>query len=142
MFGQFGIVQPVDFDAFGDLVAVGAVHQLEPVAQDVITADKIATDTDGPRGRRHVYGQIFLNFVNDFKVRRGFPDPSCYRRSGSAGRAGGRPRTAFGSGFHPFGPVDHHDGGIHGSEGAIGVFGEIRVAGRVHQIEAEVFEIK
>ena len=35
---QKRIVEAVDLDAFRDLVAVGAVHQLQPIAQDVVAA--------------------------------------------------------------------------------------------------------
>ena len=41
----------------GDLVAVGAVHQFQPVTQEVITADEIAPHTDGPAGGRHINGK-------------------------------------------------------------------------------------
>ena len=48
MLGQFGVIQPVDLDAVSDLVTVGAVHQFQPVAQDIVTADEIAAHADGP----------------------------------------------------------------------------------------------
>jgi hypothetical protein len=41
-----------------------------------------------------------------------------------------------------FGPVNHHDRGIHRCQGAVGVFGKVTVAGGVHQIEAIRAEIK
>ena len=67
VFGQLGVVQAINGDAFGHLVAVGAVHEFQPVIQHVIAADEITSLADGPGGGRHVDGQHFLDFVNDLK---------------------------------------------------------------------------
>ena len=42
-----------------------------------------------------------------------------------------------GLGLDALGAVDDHDGGVHGGQRAVGVLGEVRVAGRVHEVEAE-----
>ena len=67
MLRQLRIVQTVDFDALGDLVPVGTVHDLQPITQDIVASDKVAPLSDRPRGWRHVNGEIFLYFVNNLE---------------------------------------------------------------------------
>ena len=50
---EFRIIEPRDRDTFCHLVAIGAVHDVKPVMDQIIGADKVATDPDGPAGRRH-----------------------------------------------------------------------------------------
>ena len=142
MFGQFRIVQPIDFNAFCNLVAVGAVHQLQPVSQDVVTPDEIAALSDGPAGRGHVDGQVFLDLVNDFKDIPAFAvhlvaEGQDWQISQAADL-----EQLLCLAFHALCTVYHHDRGIHRRQRAIGVFGEIRVARCVYKIETEVVVIK
>ena len=67
VFSQFGVIQTVDLNALGHLVAVGAVHQLQPVVEHVITAQELAPHANRPARRCHVNREIFLNLVNDIK---------------------------------------------------------------------------
>ncbi len=67
MLGQFRVIQPVDLDAFGDLVAVRALHQFQPIVQHIVAAKEVATHTNGPRRRCHVNCEVFLDFVNNFE---------------------------------------------------------------------------
>ena len=42
-----------------------------------------------------------------------------------------------GLGLHALGAVDDHDGGVRGHQGAVGVLGEVLVAGGVQNVDAE-----
>ena len=46
--GQFRVVQPLQLDRFRQPVAVGAVHQFQPVGQKVVGAHEIPALADGP----------------------------------------------------------------------------------------------
>jgi hypothetical protein len=65
--GEFRVVEPFDLHRFGDLVAVGAVHQFQPVVDQVVAAEEIAPHADGPGRRGHVDGEVFLDLVDDLE---------------------------------------------------------------------------
>ena len=54
---DLGVVEAVDLDGLGHAVAVGAVHDLQPVVEHVVGADEVAAHADGPGGGRHVDGE-------------------------------------------------------------------------------------
>ena len=64
---QFGVVQSVNFDAFCNAVSVRAVHQFQPIIQQIVTAQKFTAHPDWPTGRRDINRKIFLDFIYDFK---------------------------------------------------------------------------
>jgi hypothetical protein len=139
---QFRIVEPLHLHALGDLVAVGAVHQFQPVVDQVVAAEKVAPHADGPTRRRHVDGEVFLDFVNNLECIAAF---AVHLVAKGQDRQIAQPADLeefLRLALHALGPVDHHDGGIHGSERAIGILREIGVAGRVHEVEAVVPEIE
>ena len=135
MFGKFRIVEAADLDGPALHVPLRPVHQLQPVVHHVIGAEEIATHPDGPGGRGDVQRQHLLNFIHDLKRVAAFPvhlvAEGQDRHVAQAAHLKQLPRLAL----YALSPVDHHDGGVHGGEGAVGVFAEIGVAGRVHQIE-------
>ena len=51
-------------------------------------------------------------------------------------------KELLGLAFNALRAVDHHHGRVYCSKRAVGVFGEVRVAGGVHKIEAQATEIK
>ena len=51
----------------GHAVAVGAVHELEPVAQHVVAAEELAAHADRPGGGRDVELQLLLDLVDDLE---------------------------------------------------------------------------
>lgn len=65
--GKLRIIETVDRNGSGHLVAVGAVHDLQPVMQEVIGADELAPHADGPAGRADVDGEVFLDLVDDLE---------------------------------------------------------------------------
>ena len=44
----------------------------------------------------------------------------------------------FGLALHPFGIVEDHHGRVHCSQGSVGVFGKVRVAWSIQEIDAEI----
>ena len=142
VFGQFRVIQPADFDAFGDLVAVGAVHQFQTVAQDVIGAHEFAAHTNGPGGGGDVDGKVFLNFVNDLKRIAAFAVQLVAEGQDRQIAQPADLKELLRLAFDTFGPVNHHHRRIHGRERAVRVFGKVRVTGCIHQIEAELLKIE
>ena len=47
MLFQFGVVQSVNFDAFCNAVSVRAVHQFQPIIQQIVTAQKFTATPIG-----------------------------------------------------------------------------------------------
>ncbi len=142
MFGQFGVIQTADLDAFGDLVAVGAVHQFQPVAQNIVAADEFASYTDGPRCRGHVNRKVFLDFVNNIESIAAFAVHFVAKGQDRKVAQTADLEQFLGLAFHALGPVDHHHGRIHRRQRAIGVFGKIRVAGGVNKVEPVLLKVK
>ena len=135
---KFGIVQPFDLDAVGHTVPVGAVHQFQTVAQHVITTDEIAAHADGPACRCHVDREVLLNFVNDFKSVAAL---AVHLVTEGQDRQIAHPadfKEFLRLAFHTLGPINDHHGGIHRCQRSVGVFGKVRVAGRVDEVEPVV----
>ena len=137
MLGKLWVIQPVDFNAGRNLVPVGAVHQFQPVAQDVITADEITAHADGPTGGGHVDGKVFLNLVNDLEH-----IPALAVHLVTEGQDWQVAHAAdlkqlLGLALHALCAVNHHDSGVDGRQRAVGIFREIGVAGGIYQIEPE-----
>ena len=83
-----------------------------------------------------------MNFVDDFKSIAAFAVHFVTKCQDRQVAQAAHLKQFAGLGFHAFGAVNDHDGGVHGREGAVGVFGKIRVARCVDKIVAEVFVIK
>ena len=142
MFGQFRVIHARNLDRFCHLVAVGAVHNLQPVVQEVIGAHKLAPNADGPAGRGDINRQILLNLVDDLKHIAAFAVHLVAKGQDRQVTQPADLKQLLRLAFHALGPVNHHDRGVDGGEGAIGVLGEIRVTGGVDQIEAELAVVK
>ena len=139
---SFGSSSPSICDRFRHLVAVGAVHDLQPVVQEVIGADEIAPHADGPACGRHVDGQVFLDLVDDLEGVAAFAVHLVAEGQDRQVAQAADLEQLAGLAFHALGAVDHHDRGIHGGQRAVGVFGKIAVAGGVDQVEAVLPEIE
>ena len=105
--------------------------------EQVIAADEFAPDPDGPGRRRYVDGQIFLNLVDDLEGIAAFAVHLVAKRQDRQIAHPADFEQFLRLAFHTLCAVDHHHGGVHGSQCAIGILGKIRVARRVHQIEPE-----
>ena len=136
MKGEFGVVHPRDLQALRDLVAVGTVHDFEAVVQQIIGADEIAANPDRPRGGCYVNREVFLNLVDDLEHIAAFAVHLVAKGQDRQVAQAADLEQLAGLGFDPLGPVDHHDGGVNGGQGPVGIFREIAVAGGVDQVEA------
>ena len=142
MFGQFRVIHARNLDRFCHLVAVGAVHNLQPVVQEIIGAHKLAPNADGPAGRGDINRQILLNLVDDLKHIAAFAVHLVAKGQDRQVTQPADLKQLLRLAFHALGPVDHHDRGVHSGEGAVGILRKIRVTGGVDQIEAELAVVK
>jgi len=142
VFGEPRVVEAVDLDAFTDPVAVGAVHQFQPVVQDVVAAEELAALADRPRGRGHVDRQIFLDLVDDLEGVAGLAVHLVAEGQDRQVAQAADLEQFLRLAFDPLGAVDHHDRRVDGGQGAVGILGKVRVAGGVDQVEAPAFEVE
>ena len=140
--GQPRIVQPLHRDRLRHLVAVGPVHQLQPVAQHVIAADELSPHADRPGCRCHVDGQVFLDLVDDLERVAGFAVHLVAEGQDRQIAQAADLEQLAGLRFDTLGPVDDHDRRIHRGQRPIGIFGKVAVARRIHQVEAMSVKIE
>ena len=142
MFLELRIIQTLDRNRRGDLVSIRTVHQFQLIAQNVIAADKLAADPNRPTCRGHVNRQILLNFVNDLKGIAALAVHFVTKRQDRQVAQAAHLKQLLGLAFHTLSAVNHHHGGINSRQRAVGILGEIRVAGSIHQIETVIAKIK
>ena len=131
-----GIIHAGDLQAVAGKFALGVVVQRnELVVDQVVAALELPPHADGPRRRRHVERQRLFDLVKNFKGLAGFAvhlvDEGHDRDVAQAADL----EQLQGLGLDTLGGVDDHDGGIHGRQRAVGVFGKVTVTGRVEQVE-------
>ena len=142
MLFQFGVVQSVNFDAFRNAVSVRAVHQFQPIIQQIVTAQKFAAHPDWPTGRCHINRKIFLDFIYDFKCIAAFAVHFVTKgQNWQIAQAADLEQFA-GLTFDALCAVNHHHSRIHSRQCAIGVFGKIAVAWGIHKVETEIMIFK
>ena len=138
--GHARVVEALHLDALGALVAVGAVHQLEPVVQHVVAAEEVAALADRPGGRADVELQLVLDLVDDLK---GVAGLAVHLVAEGQDRQVAQPadlEELAGLALDALGAVDHHDRGVDRGQRAVGVLGEVGVAGGVDEVEPPVAE--
>ena len=118
-----------------DAVLPGAVHGHEAIGQQVIGAGEFAGAADRPGHRGGVQRQGALDLIDQFegvaRLAVHLVDEGDDRDVAHAADFEEFPGLAFDA----LGGVEHHHGGVHCGEGAVGVLGEILVARRVEQVE-------
>jgi hypothetical protein len=140
MLRHLRIVEAGHADRLGAAVAVGAVHQLQPVGQHVVAADELAAHADRPGGGADVELKLLLDLVDDLEgVARLAVHLVAEGQDRKVAQAADLEELA-GLGLHTLRAVDHHDRGVDRGQRAVGVLGEVRVAGRVDEVEPPVVE--
>jgi hypothetical protein len=142
MLRELGVIDAGNLDAFSHLVAVGAVHDLKPVVQKIVSPYKFAPDADRPGGRGYVNRKVLLDLVDDLEHVAGFAVHLVAEGQDRQIAQAADLEQLAGLAFYALGAVDHHDCGVDGGQGAIGVFGKVAVAGGVDKVEAVVPEVE
>jgi len=129
------IVDPRDDLAGGDLAAVTGTEQVRSIRSQVIDPQEPLADTDRPGDGGTSDLQHLLDLVQDLKGVPALPVELV-----DEGEDGGIPQPAHiheldGALLHALGHIDDHQGGVHGREGTVGIFGEILVARRIQQVD-------
>ena len=140
LLGHARVVEALHLDALGAPVAVGAVHQLEPVAEHVVAADEVAALADRPGGRADVELQLVLDLVDDLE---GVARLAVHLVAEGEDRQIAQPadlEELAGLALDALGAVDDHDRGVDRGQRAVGVLGEVGVAGGVDEVEPPVAE--
>ncbi len=138
--GHPRVVEALHLHALGAAVAVGAVHQLQPVAEHVVAADEVAALADRPGGRADVELQLVLDLVDD---REGVARLAVHLVAEGQDRQIPEPadlEELAGLALDALGAVDDHDRGVDRGQRAVGVLGEVGVAGGVDEVEPPVAE--
>ena len=138
--GHARVVEPLHLHAPGPPVAVGAVHQLELVVQHVVAAEEVAALADRPGGRADVELQLVLDLVDDLE---GVAGLAVHLVAEGQDRQVAQPadlEELAGLALDALGAVDHHHRGVDRGQRAVGVLGEVRVAGGVDEVEPPVAE--
>ena len=119
-----------------------AFEQADAAIGDVVGADEIAAAADRPGHRRGVERQRLLDFVEQIE---GVAALAVHLvdegDDGDVAQAADLEQLSRAR-LDALRGVDHHDGGIDRGQRAIGVFGEVLVAGRVQKIEDEALEFE
>ena len=107
----------------------------QAVVADIETATEQSAGADGPDHRADVERKGVGDFIEQFEgVLALAVDLVDEGGDGDVAQAADL-EEFFGLQLDALGGVDHHDRGIDGGEGAVGILGEILVAGRIQQVE-------
>ena len=141
-FVEFWVVEAVALDAILEFVAFAAVEEDELVVDEVVAAFEIATHADGPAGGGDVEGEFLFDFVKEVERVEAFAVEFVDEGDDWHVAQAADFEEFVGLGFDAFCGVENHDGAVDGGENAVGVFGEIFVAGGVEEVvgDAVIFE--
>ena len=134
--GEDGVVQ-VDLGGAG-LFGVGVGGEVDDLPLvPIIHPQKVLAGADGPVDGVGLDAQFLFDLLAQLEGVPGLPVHLI-----DEGEDGNVPHDAdleelASLGLHALGPVDDHDGGVGGHEGAVGVLGEVLVAGGVQNVDAE-----
>ncbi len=132
---DLGIVEPFANLALGGDVAFGAVEQDQPIVQEVVAAAELGAHADRPGARRHVQLEVALDLVHQLErlaaVAVELVDEGDDRHVAHPAHF----EKLAGLRFDAFGGVEHHHRRVDRGQGAVGVLGEVFVAGGVEQVE-------
>ncbi len=125
-----------------DATALTRLVDVDAILGEMVGAHEIPPHPDGPDHRRHVQLQHALDFIQQVQRRATFTVELVDEGHDRGRTQAADLHQADGSLLHSLGAVDHHQCRVHGSQGAIGILGEILVAWRIEQIHDAVVEWK
>ena len=139
--GQGGVVGLND--GGGSRLGVGIGGEVDdlPVLAVVHTLELLAA-ADGPVHGVGVDTQLLLQLLTQLKGVPGLPVHLVDEGEDGDIPHGANLKQLPGLGLHALGGVDDHDGAVGGHEGAVGVLGEVLVAGGVQNVDAEALVLE
>ena len=135
IFRHGGVVE-IDLHAVGAVPARGAGEEQQPVLLPVVYAPEFLAGADGPVHGVGLDAQLLLQLVQQVEGVLGLPVHLV-----DEGEDGDVPHGADLEelprlGLHALAAVDDHDRRVRGHEGAVGVLGEVLVAGGIEDVDA------
>ena len=126
----------VDVLLGSDLRTAGRTGEAgEDAGAPVDHATQVAVGADGPRGRRRAEIDLLLDLVEQFeRLHPGTIELVEERDDGQVPRPADLEQLE-GLGLDALGRVEHHHHGVDGGQHAVGVLGEVAVAGCVEQVQ-------
>ena len=108
--------------------------------EHVVAAEEVAALADRPGGRADVELQLVLDLVDDLEGVAGLAVHLVAEGEDRQVAQAADLEELAGLALDALGAVDDHDRGVDGGQRAVGVLGEVRVAGRVDEVEPPVAE--
>ena len=139
--GDLGVIQ-VDFQLVCPLFPGNAGEKQQLGLLPVVDALKILAGADGPVHGVGLDAQLPLHLVQKVEGVLGLPVHLVHEGKDGNVAHGADLEQLPGLRLHALGAVDDHDGGVGGHEGAVGVLGEVLVAGGVQDVDAEAVVLK
>ena len=134
--GSLGRIALEALDDFSDRIHTSLPLHVKDdlVPKEVVNAFEVTAHADGPGNRRTLNSQDGLHLIKKLDGVANFP----VELIDEGENRGITQATYFQeldrSRFDALGAVDHHERRVHGSEGTVGIFGEVFVPGRIEQI--------
>ncbi len=111
------------------------IEQLHAVVDQVVHAAEGLAHADRPGHRRALHLQHVLDFIEQLDGRAAFAVELVDEGDDGRVAQAADVEQLDGLRFHPVDGVDHHHRGVHRGQRAVGVFGEVLVAGGVEQVD-------
>ena len=116
-------------------MALAALIKDGGVGEQVVDALEVLAHADRPGHRGALDLEHVLDFVEHLDGVAHFPVQLVDERQDRRVAQPAHLHQFHGALFHALGGVDHHQGGVHRRQGAIGVLGEVGMAGGVQQVD-------
>ena len=124
------------------MAATAAVGLLEAAIAKIITAEEIRSHSHGPDLRRNIERQHLLDFIEQFETVAALAVHLVDEGDDRDVTQPAHLEQLAGLALDALGGVDHHDGRVHRSQRAVGVFAEVLVARRVQQVAGVTVIVK
>ena len=133
-FADEGIVEVGDVDGGLEFAAGNAFEEVYFLGAAIEDAFEGRTVAERPDDGRRLKAEDALEFVEEGDRVHGGPVALVHERENRNAPAAADLEEFARLGFHALGGVDHHEGGIDGGEDAVGVLGEVFVAGGIEEV--------
>jgi hypothetical protein len=129
------VIEGGDVDRGLELAAGDALEEVDFLGTAIKDALEGRAVAEGPDDRRGLEAEDVLKFVEEVDRAARGPVALVHEREDGHAAATADLEELAGLRLDAFGGVDDHEGGVHGGEHAVGVLGEILVAGGVEQVD-------
>ncbi len=129
-----GVVERGDVDGGLVFAAGDALEEVDLAGAAVEHAFEGRAVAQRPDDRRRLQAEDILEFIEQVDRAAGGPVALVHEREDGHAAAAADFEELAGLRLHALGGVDDHEGGVHGGEDAVGVLGEVLVAGGVEEV--------